>query len=99
MAALRSLRTPKRLGRPTMDMLCGRSGGGATMSNADRRWVRDCLRKGPAFAIAAVVCVCLGYGDARADEASAQLTREHLYAGTLGAGAAALAAKINADRT
>ena len=44
------------------------------------------------------MCLCLTYGLARADAASADLARKHLYAGTLVAGEVALTAKVNADR-
>jgi hypothetical protein len=67
------------------------------MSNADRNRIRSSLREGPTLALAAVICLCLAYGNTRANEASAGLVREHLYAGTLAAGEAALTAKVNAD--
>lgn len=67
------------------------------MSNADRNRVRVSLRECSTVALAVVVCLCLAHGNARADTASAELVREHLYAGTLVAGEAALAAKVNAD--
>jgi len=67
------------------------------VSNADSNRIHDALRKGPTLAVAAVICLCLAYGNTRAGEASAQLAREHLYAGTLAAGASALAAKVTAD--
>src|SRR5437879_4274899 len=91
MARARRKGSPTWLGGATTDMLCGRRGKGAAMSNAES------LRKGLALAFAAVICFCLVYANARADEASAQLAREHLYVGTLGAGAVALAAKVGAD--
>src|SRR5207248_10827580 len=59
--------------------------------------VQASLRKGLMLAVAALICLCLPYGHSRAGEASAQLAREHLYAGTLVAGASALAAKVDAD--
>ena len=67
------------------------------MSNADSNRVQASLRKGLRLAFAALICLCLAYENTRAGEASAQLAREHLYAGTLVAGASALAAKVNAD--
>jgi hypothetical protein len=63
------------------------------VSNADSNRIHDALRKGLMLAFAAAICLCLAYGNTRAGEASAQLAREHLYAGTLVAGASALAAK------
>jgi hypothetical protein len=58
---------------------------------------RKTLRQGLIVPFAALVCLCLAYGHSHAGEASAQLARDHLYAGTLVAGASALAAKVNAD--
>ena len=64
------------------------------ISNADQIRV---LRKGLTLAFAGVISLCLTYGNTRADEASAQLAREHLHAGTLVAGTVALAAKVKAN--
>ena len=67
------------------------------MFNADGNCVRSFLHRGPAFALAVIICLCLGDGNTRAEEASAELAREHLYAGTLAPGEAVLAAKVDAD--
>jgi hypothetical protein len=67
------------------------------MFNADDDCVPSFLRRGPALILAAIICLCLAHGNTRADEASAELAREHLYAGTLAPGEAVLAAKVNAD--
>jgi hypothetical protein len=67
------------------------------VSNADSNRIHDSLRKGLTLAVAAVICFCLAHENTCAGEASAQLAREHLYAGTLVAGASALAAKVTAD--
>ncbi len=67
------------------------------MFNADGNCIRSFPRRGAALTLAAIVCLCLAHGNTRAEGASAELVREHLYAGTLVAGEAALAAKVNAD--
>ena len=47
--------------------------------------------------MATIVCLWVACVEARANEASAELTRKHLYLGTLVAGQAELAAQVAAD--
>jgi hypothetical protein len=57
------------------------------------------LRNGIRLGLAIVASLAIVGTPARANEASADLTRQHLYAGTLAAGETELAARVAADST
>lgn len=67
------------------------------MPDADCKQVRSFLGESRTLTVAAVIWLCLAHGNTRADEASAELVREHLYAGTLVAGETVFAAKVDSD--
>jgi hypothetical protein len=62
----------------------------------NRNAARNSLRGGTMLTLAAAACIWLAIADARADETSAELSRKHLYLGTLAAGETELAAKAGA---
>jgi hypothetical protein len=70
---------------------------GAAISDTNRIRPHSSLRRRPILAFAAVFCLCLAWGNTRAAQQSAELVREHLYAGTLVAGEAVLSARVTAD--
>ncbi len=87
------------LGRQPARMLCRQCNEGIIMQGIRRIDLRRPLRSLSGLVFAALACLCLVSAESRASEASAELTRQHLYAGTLAAGEGELSARIAADGT